>query len=161
MRETFSSCGEVEYVRCIRDGEKGCKGVAYVRFKTTDAVGLALELNQTILDERPINVERYSVKKLGAKEKRDAAEANEKKNLTKQKGKGDDTKKNKKFNQNANKPTKKQGGNDEDDSKKAKKSEFRGVKVEALKKKLKAKKKKTNQVSEIVKKIAPRPKKAE
>ncbi|XP_073830090.1 uncharacterized protein [Musca autumnalis] len=161
LRETFSSCGEIEYVRCIRDGDKGCKGVAYVRFKTADAVGLALELNQTLLDDRPINVERYSVRKLGAKEQRDAQTAKDKHNPKDKKfvkGAGDKAKK-------FNKPkdsNKKSGNNksqdDGDDSKKSKKSEFRGVKVEALKKKMKQKKKKPNQAMNIAKKIAPRPK---
>lgn len=75
LREIFSSCGEIDYIRCLQDGDKGCKGVAYVCFQKPDAVGLALELNQTLLDDRPINVERYQVKKLGAKQVRDAAAA--------------------------------------------------------------------------------------
>ncbi|XP_061394694.1 RNA-binding protein 34-like [Musca vetustissima] len=160
LRETFSSCGEIEYVRCIRDKDKGCKGVAYVRFKTADAVGLALELNQTLLDDRPINVERYSVKKLGAKEQRDVQAAKEKlyqKHNKKAVGAGGD--KSKKFNKNKNsnsQPKQSQGG---DGEKKTKKSEFRGVKVEALKKKQqKQKKKKPSQAMDIAKKIAPRPK---
>ncbi|EDV90848.1 GH22238 [Drosophila grimshawi] len=64
LREIFSSCGEIDYIRCLHDGERGCKGVAYVCFQQPDAVGLALELNETMLDERPIHVERYAVKKL-------------------------------------------------------------------------------------------------
>uniref|UniRef100_A0A1I8NUD8 RRM domain-containing protein n=1 Tax=Stomoxys calcitrans TaxID=35570 RepID=A0A1I8NUD8_STOCA len=158
LRDTFSSCGEVEYVRCIRDGEKGCKGVAYVRFKSTDAVGLALELNQTILDDRPINVERYSAKKLGAKEQRDALAAKDKKNKSNKTTKGDNSKKSKtKINPKMKPATANQ--KDGEDTKKIKKSEFRGVKVEALKKKLKMKKKKATQSLDIAKKIAPRPKK--
>ncbi|GBP04983.1 Nucleolar protein 12 [Eumeta japonica] len=70
LREIFSSCGEIEYVRCIRDGDKGCKGVAYVCFNNADAVGLALELNETIVDERSIHVERYNVNKLAQKSTR-------------------------------------------------------------------------------------------
>uniref|UniRef100_T1PIX2 RNA recognition protein n=1 Tax=Musca domestica TaxID=7370 RepID=T1PIX2_MUSDO len=156
LRETFSSCGEIEYVRCIREGTKGCKGVAYVRFKTADAVGLALELNQTLLDDRPINVERYSVKKLGAKEQRDAQAAKEKQNQH-PKNKGDKSKKFNKSKDSKPQPNKSQG----DEGKKSKKSEFRGVKVEALKKKNKQKKKKPSQAMDIAKKIAPRTKSEE
>ncbi|XP_005184003.1 RNA-binding protein 34 [Musca domestica] len=156
LRETFSSCGEIEYVRCIREGTKGCKGVAYVRFKTADAVGLALELNQTLLDDRPINVERYSVKKLGAKEQRDAQAAKEKQNQN-PKNKGDKSKKFNKSKDSKPQQNKSQG----DEGKKSKKSEFRGVKVEALKKKNKQKKKKPSQAMDIAKKIAPRTKSEE
>lgn len=153
MREIFSSCGEIDYVRCIRDGDKGCKGVAYVCFKTPDAVGLALELNETIVDDRPINVERYSIKKLGAKEAREAQAAKEVKTKKGAKKRLED----KKGKKNKTTPKKKESPGDED--KKPKKSEFRGVKVEGLKKKQKNKKKKSNdQMQKLAKKIAPKPK---
>lgn len=44
--------------------DKGCRGVAYVCFESADAIGLALELEGTMLNDRPIHVERYSQKKL-------------------------------------------------------------------------------------------------
>ncbi|XP_065372465.1 uncharacterized protein LOC135964229 [Calliphora vicina] len=153
LREIFSSCGEIDYVRCIRDGDKGCKGVAYVCFKSPDGVGLALELNGTIVDDRPINVERFSVRKLGAKE---AREAQAEKELTSKKGAKQrlDGKKGKK-----DKSGKDNKSDDADDAKKPKKSEFRGVKVEGLKKKPKSKKKKSNdQMAQLAKKIAPKAK---
>ncbi|XP_037822073.1 RNA-binding protein 34 [Lucilia sericata] len=156
LREIFSSCGEIDYVRCIRDGDKGCKGVAYVCFKTADAVGLALELNQTIVDERPINVERFSVRKLGAKEARDAQAEREEKS---QKGakKRIDNKKGGKKDKAGPKKTSNSKGVDGEEAKKPKKSEFRGVKVEGLKKKPKTKKKKSNdQMQLLAKKIAPK-----
>ncbi|KAM7360465.1 uncharacterized protein ACRADG_005535 [Cochliomyia hominivorax] len=150
LREIFSSCGEIDYVRCLRDGDKGCKGVAYICFKTPDAVGLALELNETIVDERPINVERYSVRKLGAKEAREAQAAKEVK--SKKGAKQSINKKAKK-----EKTGQKKASEDDDEEKKAKKSEFRGVKVENLKKKQKSKKKKSNdQRLQLAKKIAPK-----
>ena len=145
LREIFSSCGEIEYVRCIHDGDKGCKGVAYVCFKNPEAVGLALELNETLLYERPIRVERYSVKKLGAKQARDAAATKTKKPVMGAR-KRLDTKKNK----DGNKPNK---SNDGDVKKK--KSEFRGVKIDNIKKKQKNKKP-SKQLMQLAKKIAPK-----
>ena len=144
LREIFSSCGEIEYVRCIHDGDKGCKGVAYVCFKNPEAVGLALELNETLLYERPIRVERYSVKKLGAKQARDAA-ATETKKPVKGARKRLDIKKKK----DGNKPL----SNDGDVKKK--KSEFRGVKIDNIKKKQKNKKP-SKQLMQLAKKIAPK-----
>lgn len=154
MRQIFSSCGEIDYVRCIRDGDKGCNGIAYVCFKTAEAVGLALELNQTIVDERPINVERFSAKKLGAKKAREVQAEKEKKSKKRAKQRLDD-KTDKMKKSGSNKKSTAEG----DDGKKPKKSEFRGVKVEALKNKQKSKKKKSNdQMVQLAKKIAPKPK---
>jgi len=162
LREIFSSCGEIDYIRCLQEGDKGCKGVAYVCFQKPDAVGLALELNQTLLDDRPINVERYQVKKLGAKQVRDAAAASAasstpsktkakkqnsagaKKRLDKKKGKENGA---------AAKETKgaATGGQ-------KKKSEYRGVKVDGIKKAKKPKKKTNDQQTALAKKIAPKQK---
>lgn len=44
-------------------------GIAYVCFKKPESVTLGLELNNTLVDERPIRVERYSKHKLGEKKK--------------------------------------------------------------------------------------------
>lgn len=145
MREIFSSCGDIEYVRCLND-DKGCKGVAYVCFKAPEAVGLALELNETILDERPIHVERYSVKKLGAKKTRDVAEGEIKKKSAGGTIRKDKTKKIKGDN------LKTKQGTDT-----SKKSKFRGVKVEGANVK-KQKKKVTSQMQKLAKKIAPKEK---
>ncbi|XP_017025564.1 RNA-binding protein 34 [Drosophila kikkawai] len=163
LREIFSSCGEIDYIRCLQEGVKGCKGVAYVCFQKPDAVGLALELNQTLLDDRPINVERYLVKKLGAKQVRDAAaaaaasntsgkakakkqnSAGAKKRLDKKKGKDNGT---------PAKDTKATAGSGQ-----KKKSEYRGVKVDGIKKAKKPNKKKSNdQQQALAKKIAPKSK---
>ncbi|XP_016963484.1 RNA-binding protein 34 [Drosophila biarmipes] len=162
LREIFSSCGDIDYIRCLQDGDKGCKGVAYVCFQKPDAVGLALELNQTLLDDRPINVERYQVKKLGAKQVRDAAAASAasstssktkakkqnsagaKKRLDKKKGKENGT---------AGKETKGAASGGQ-----KKKSEYRGVKVDGIKKAKKPKKKTNDQQTALAKKIAPKPK---
>ncbi|XP_016989418.2 nucleolar protein 12 [Drosophila rhopaloa] len=161
LREIFSSCGEIDYIRCLQEGDKGCKGVAYVCFQKPDAVGLALELNETLLDDRPINVERYQVKKLGAKQVRDAAAASAasstssktkakkqnsagaKKRLDKKKGKENGT---------AAKETNTAGTGQK------KKSEYRGVKVDGIKKAKKPKKKSNDQQTALAKKIAPKPK---
>uniref|UniRef100_A0A1A9VLW5 RRM domain-containing protein n=1 Tax=Glossina austeni TaxID=7395 RepID=A0A1A9VLW5_GLOAU len=139
LREIFSSCGEIDYIRCLQGGEKGCKGVAYVCFKSPDAVGLALELDETMLDERPIHVERYNInKQQTAKE----ARATDIKNDSNQSA-------------GKNRALKKP------DDIKQKKNEFKGVKIDiAMKKKLKQKKKKPNdEMLKLAKKIAPIPKK--
>ncbi|XP_064550973.1 RNA-binding protein 34 [Drosophila montana] len=155
LREIFSSCGEIDYIRCLQDGDKGCKGVAYVCFQKPDAVGLALELNETLLDDRPIHVERYSVKKLGAKQARDSAAAAATGPQSKSKNKGNATgakkridKRQRKENGRPNEPTKSAAGK--------KKSEYRGVKVDAIKKNKKPKKKTNNQMNALAKKIAPK-----
>lgn len=61
LYEVFQSCGEIKYVRTLRN-PLGCKGTAYVCFKNPESVGLALELNQTMMNDRPIRVERYKAK---------------------------------------------------------------------------------------------------
>ncbi|XP_030370623.1 nucleolar protein 12 [Scaptodrosophila lebanonensis] len=152
LREIFSSCGEIEYIRCLQDGEKGCKGVAFVCYKKADAVGLALELSGTLLDDRPINVERYSVDKLGAKQARDVAtnsQSNPKSAQNKTGATKRIAKKNNKQNEKTAKPT----------TVKKKKSEYRGVKVDGIKKsKNKPKKNGNNSLKAMAKKIAPKPK---
>ncbi|XP_034663644.1 RNA-binding protein 34 [Drosophila subobscura] len=159
LREIFSSCGEIDYIRCLQEGEKGCKGVAYVCFKKPDAVGLALELNQTLLDDRPINVERYLVKKLGAKQVRDAAASKSgppSKSKTKQNSVGAKKRLDKKQHKQNGKPAAAQGDSAAAGSKK--KSEYRGVKVDGIKKAKKPKKKSNDQLNAMAKKIAPKPK---
>ncbi|KRJ99030.1 uncharacterized protein Dyak_GE13151, isoform B [Drosophila yakuba] len=159
LREIFSSCGEIDYIRCLQDGDKGCKGVAYVCFQKPDAVGLALELNQTLLDDRPINVERYQVKKLGAKQVRDAAAASAaSKTSSKTKAKNQNS-------AGAKKRLDKKKGKENGSSKKEgatpgqkKKSEYRGVKVDGIKKAKKPKKKSNDQQTALAKKIAPKQK---
>ncbi|XP_055380130.1 uncharacterized protein LOC129611169 [Condylostylus longicornis] len=69
LHNIFSTCGDIEYVRTINN-EKGCKGCAYICFKKRDSVGLAMELDKTLLDDRPIHVEKYSEKKKLIKPKR-------------------------------------------------------------------------------------------
>lgn len=132
LRDIFSNCGEISYIRCLYDGKNKCKGVGYVCFKSPEAVGLALELNETLLDERPIHVERYSTKKLGAKEARDKVEKKAIKSGAKKRI-----------------DSKQRTG----DSKNKKNSEFRGVKVSDIKKK--NKKKVTLEMKNTAKKIAP------
>ncbi|KAH8312268.1 hypothetical protein KR044_010016 [Drosophila immigrans] len=155
LREIFSSCGEIDYIRCLQDGEKGCKGVAYVCFQQPDAVGLALELNETLLDDRPIHVERYSVKKLGAKQARDTAAAktagSQPKSKTKQNSAG--------AKKRLDKKKVKENGKPAGVPKAAKKSEYRGVKVDGIKKNTKKPKKKSNSaMNALAKKIAPKTK---
>ncbi|XP_062123360.1 RNA-binding protein 34, partial [Drosophila sulfurigaster albostrigata] len=156
LREIFSSCGEIDYIRCLQDGEKGCKGVAYVCFQKPDAVGLALELNETVLDDRPIHVERYSVKKLGAKQARDTAAAKSAGSQPKSKNKQNSAGAKKRL----DKKKLKENGQGAGVTKAAKKSEYRGVKVDGIKKNTKKpnKKKSNNEMSALAKKIAPKTK---
>ncbi|XP_048452502.1 RNA-binding protein 34 isoform X2 [Rhincodon typus] len=63
VREHFSECGAIESVRIVRDRESGMgKGFGYVLFQSTDAVTLALKLNNTELKGRKLRVS-HSLKK--------------------------------------------------------------------------------------------------
>ncbi|NXT57189.1 RBM34 protein, partial [Pluvianellus socialis] len=57
VREHFSVCGGVVAVRIVRDRKTGLgKGFGYVLFENTDAVHLALKLNDSVLVGRKIRV---------------------------------------------------------------------------------------------------------
>uniref|UniRef100_A0A8B9MR75 RNA binding motif protein 34 n=1 Tax=Accipiter nisus TaxID=211598 RepID=A0A8B9MR75_9AVES len=59
VREHFSVCGGVVAVRIVRDRKTGLgKGFGYVLFENTDAVHLALKLNESVLMGRKIRVKR-------------------------------------------------------------------------------------------------------
>ncbi|KFQ51714.1 RNA-binding protein 34, partial [Pelecanus crispus] len=59
VREHFSVCGGVVAVRIVRDRKTGLgKGFGYVLFENTDAVHLALKLNNSVLMGRKIRVKR-------------------------------------------------------------------------------------------------------
>ncbi|KAK0087120.1 hypothetical protein PV325_001729 [Microctonus aethiopoides] len=59
--EIFGKCGQIEYVRTIRDRKTGLsRGICYVCFTTEDAVALALDLNGTKLRTRELRVTRYA-----------------------------------------------------------------------------------------------------
>ncbi|KFU94848.1 RNA-binding protein 34, partial [Chaetura pelagica] len=63
VREHFSVCGDVVAVRVVRDRETGLgRGFGYVLFENTDAVHLALKLNETVLLGRKIRVKRCGEK---------------------------------------------------------------------------------------------------
>ncbi|NXW58720.1 RBM34 protein, partial [Eurystomus gularis] len=63
VREHFSVCGGVVAVRIVRDRKTGLgKGFGYVLFENTDAVHLALKLNETELMGRRIRVKRCGEK---------------------------------------------------------------------------------------------------
>ncbi|XP_043535736.1 RNA-binding protein 34 isoform X2 [Chiloscyllium plagiosum] len=63
VREHFSECGAIESVRIVRDHESGMgKGFGYVLFQNTDAVTLALKLNNSELKGRKLRV-NHSLKK--------------------------------------------------------------------------------------------------
>lgn len=68
MRQAFECCGKIDYIRVLQT-DRGCKGVSFVCFKSPDAVPLALELNGTLLLDRPMNVERYKETKLKRSDK--------------------------------------------------------------------------------------------
>ncbi|XP_009697499.1 PREDICTED: RNA-binding protein 34, partial [Cariama cristata] len=63
VREHFSDCGGVVAVRIVRDKKTGLgKGFGYVLFENTDAVHLALKLNETVLRGRKVRVQRCGEK---------------------------------------------------------------------------------------------------
>ncbi|XP_075268435.1 RNA-binding protein 34 isoform X2 [Opisthocomus hoazin] len=63
VREHFSVCGGVVAVRVVRDRRTGLgKGFGYVLFESTDAVHLALKLNESVLTGRKIRVKRCGEK---------------------------------------------------------------------------------------------------
>ncbi|KFO77085.1 RNA-binding protein 34, partial [Cuculus canorus] len=63
VREHFSVCGGVVAVRIVRDRNTGLgKGFGYVLFENTDAVHLALKLNDSVLMGRKIRVKRCGEK---------------------------------------------------------------------------------------------------
>ncbi|XP_062868771.1 RNA-binding protein 34 [Trichomycterus rosablanca] len=73
FRQHFEECGNVEAVRLVRDRNTGVgKGFGYVLFESTDAVMLALKLNNSELLGRKIRVKR-SVKKEKVKDDRRSA----------------------------------------------------------------------------------------
>ncbi|NXC87914.1 RBM34 protein, partial [Cercotrichas coryphoeus] len=64
VREHFHVCGDVVGVRVVRDRRTGLgKGFGYVLFENTDAVHLALKLNNSVLMGRKIRVQRVTDKK--------------------------------------------------------------------------------------------------
>ncbi|XP_006122114.3 RNA-binding protein 34 [Pelodiscus sinensis] len=59
VREYFSDCGNVVAVRIVRDKNTGIgKGFGYILFENTDAVHLALKLNNSELKGRRLRVNR-------------------------------------------------------------------------------------------------------
>ncbi|XP_058692206.1 RNA-binding protein 34 [Poecile atricapillus] len=68
VREHFHDCGDVVGVRVVRDWRTGLgKGFGYVLFENTDAVHLALKLNNSVLMGRKIRVQRVVDKKKAQK----------------------------------------------------------------------------------------------
>ncbi|KFP27359.1 RNA-binding protein 34, partial [Colius striatus] len=63
VRQHFTVCGDVVAVRVVRDRQTGVgKGFGYVLFENTDAVHLALKLNESVLMGRKIRVKRCGEK---------------------------------------------------------------------------------------------------
>ncbi|XP_027757136.1 RNA-binding protein 34 [Empidonax traillii] len=64
VREHFQVCGDVVGVRVVRDRKTGLgKGFGYILFENTDAVHLALKLNNSVLMGRKIRVQRTGDKR--------------------------------------------------------------------------------------------------
>ncbi|CAG9765811.1 unnamed protein product [Ceutorhynchus assimilis] len=69
----FKPCGAIAHVRIVRDGRTGMgKGFAYVNFKDSDAVQLALEMEKVSLKDRELRISlcdnmRAKRKKVGKK----------------------------------------------------------------------------------------------
>ncbi|KAJ6637973.1 RNA-binding protein 34 [Pseudolycoriella hygida] len=58
LYDLFSCCGEIQYARTLQC-KNGCNGVGYVCFKKAESIGMALELNNSELQGRPMRVQRY------------------------------------------------------------------------------------------------------
>ncbi|NWU22489.1 RBM34 protein, partial [Dyaphorophyia castanea] len=68
VREHFHVCGDIVGVRVVRDRRTGLgKGFGYVLFENTDAVHLALKLNNSVLMGRKIRVQRVGDKRKAQK----------------------------------------------------------------------------------------------
>ncbi|NXA76073.1 RBM34 protein, partial [Thryothorus ludovicianus] len=68
VREHFLVCGDIVRVRVVRDSRTGLgKGFGYVLFENTDAVHLALKLNNSVLMGRKVRVQRVADKKKAQK----------------------------------------------------------------------------------------------
>ncbi|PWA00046.1 hypothetical protein BB558_003890 [Smittium angustum] len=65
----FEGCGDIEYVRIIRDSQTGLgKGFCYVKFKDSSSIPLALKLNKSKVDKRELRIIKATdSKKLGKK----------------------------------------------------------------------------------------------
>lgn len=122
MREAFKCCGEIEHIRVVQS-DKGCKGVAFVRFAQPESCALAIKLNGTSILDREIRVEKYKANK-------SPGEKNVKKAKTPK-----PVQKKKAANKNAaNKATQQADTNGEIKKKKKKNKEFLGVKSNDAKK---------------------------
>ncbi|KAL5284410.1 RBM34 family protein [Megaselia abdita] len=138
LHELFSSCGEIEAVRTMKN-DQGCKGVGYVIFKSKEGVHLAQELNGTLVFGRPVRVEKYSSKKVADKAASKPKVTDGKKDSVKSPGK----------------PSGKPKKTKKDEPKK--KGDFRGVKTNIKKKKFNKKKLGGNPLQrKLAKKIAPK-----
>ncbi|KAM4694116.1 RNA-binding protein 34 [Discoglossus pictus] len=68
VRQHFNECGNIEAVRIVRDKRTGLgKGFCFVLFEGTDAVQLALKLNNTELLGRKIRVKRCGTSEITPK----------------------------------------------------------------------------------------------
>ncbi|XP_061535312.1 RNA-binding protein 34 isoform X2 [Phycodurus eques] len=79
LRRHFEECGVVEAVRLVRDRNTGLgKGFGYVLFESIDAVQLALKLEGSKLEGRPVRVKRSTEKeRRSAAPRRTAAAGNQ------------------------------------------------------------------------------------
>ncbi|XP_011501159.1 PREDICTED: RNA-binding protein 34-like, partial [Ceratosolen solmsi marchali] len=70
VRAHFTSCGNIESVRIVRDRKSGIsRGIGYVNFIEEDSVSLALELHDTLLKNCKLRVKTYCFKSKEIKRK--------------------------------------------------------------------------------------------
>lgn len=123
LREAFKCCGEIEHIRVVQS-DKGCKGVAFIRFAQPESRALAIKLNGTSIMDREIRVEKYQANKSPGE-----------KNVKKAKTPKPVQKKKAANKAGAKKATPQAGANGESKTKKKKKNkEFLGVKSNDAKK---------------------------
>lgn len=59
LHQHFKDCGEIDYIRVVRDRQMNLgKGIAYVVFKESSSIRLALRLNNSTLHDRKLRIKK-------------------------------------------------------------------------------------------------------
>lgn len=73
LRQAFGDCGKIDYVR-LNQSKKGCNGTAFVCFKEAASVVAALKLNGSVVNGRPVRINRSEKKQAEVAAKRPVEE---------------------------------------------------------------------------------------
>ncbi|XP_042879089.1 RNA-binding protein 34-like [Penaeus japonicus] len=86
IEEVFQKCGAIESVRIFRDSDPDAeRTIAYVNFKTPEAIPLAIRKNNAKLRGQRLRVQRYSMRVQMEKDRRKKVVIQQKKETIKQK----------------------------------------------------------------------------